>query len=82
MNKTEKLKNLLQKGIVTASEINHENIPSSIITILVKRGEAIRLARGVYASPDTSYSEMSDYEMLASQTPDAVFCLVSALRLH
>ena len=82
MTKTEKLKNMLQKGIVTASEINHENIPSSIITILVKRGEAIRLARGVYASPDTSYSEMSDYEMLASQTPDAVFCLVSALRLH
>ena len=29
-----------------------------------------------------NYSEMSDYEMLASQTPDAVFCLVSALRLH
>ena len=82
MTKTEKLKNMLQKGIVTASEINHENIPSSIITILVKRGEAIRLARGVYASPDTNYSEMSDYEMLASQTPDAVFCLVSALRLH
>lgn len=82
MTKTEKLKNMLQKGIVTASEINHENIPSSIITILVKRGEAIRLARGVYASPDTSYSEMSDYEMLASQMPDAVFCLVSALRLH
>lgn len=82
MTKTEKLKNMLQKGIVTASEINHENIPSSIITILVKRGEVIRLARGVYASPDTSYSEMSDYEMLASQTPDAVFCLVSALRLH
>ena len=81
MNKTDKLKNMLQNGIVTATAMKNENIPSSIITILIKRGEARRLARGVYVSADTGFSDMSDYETLAANT-DGIFCLVSALRLH
>ncbi len=81
MNKTDKLKNMLQNGIVTATEMKKENIPSSIITILVKRGEAKRLARGVYASSEAGFSDMSDYETLAANT-DGIFCLISALRLH
>lgn len=38
MNKTDKLKNMLQNGIVTATAMKKENIPSSIMTILVKKG--------------------------------------------
>ena len=81
MNKTDTLKNMLQNGIVTATAMKKENIPSSIISILIKRGEAKRLARGVYASSEAGFSDMSDYEALAANT-DGIFCLISALRLH
>ena len=82
MNKTNRLKTLLKKGLVSAKELRDAGIPSSLVCTLVKRGEAVRVSRGVYSSADTGYSGSADYETLAMAVPRSVFCLLSALRLH
>lgn len=82
MNKTHQLKAMLKDGPASASAIRAAGIPTGVASALVRRGVAIRLSRGIYASAETDYSETSDYEVLAMAVPKGVFCLLSALRLH
>ena len=82
MNKTNQLRAMLRDGPVSASSIRAAGIPTGLATALVRRGEAVRLSRGVYAMAEADYSEYSDYEVAAMAVPKGVFCLLSALRLH
>ncbi len=82
MNKTNQLRGMLRDGPVSASSIRAAGIPTGLATALVRRGEAVRLSRGVYAMAESDYSEYSDYEVVAMTVPKGVFCLLSALRLH
>ena len=78
MNKTDQLREMLKTGLTSASTIR----VAGVVSALIKRGEAIRVARGVYSSREAAFSETSDYETVAMIVPQDVFCLVSALRLH
>ena len=82
MNKTNQLRKMLGRGLVDSAATRKAGIPFSLVYTLVKRGEARRVSRGVYASADAGYSDMADYEMLAMKVPQGVFCLLSALRLY
>ena len=82
MNKTDQLRMMLGRGLVDSAAARKARIPFSLIYALVKRGEARRVARGIYASADAGYSDKTDYEMLALKVPQGVFCLLSALRLY
>ena len=82
MNKTDQLRKMLKGGLVSASAIRNAGIPTGIVSNLMRRGEVVRLSRAIYSSPETDYSETSDYEALAMTVPQGIFCLVSALRLH
>jgi len=50
---------------------------------LVKRGDLVRLRRGIYSQPDESETtEHHDLAVVATSIPRGVICLLSALRFH
>lgn len=52
------------------------------IGAMVERGQLMRLGRGLYAPPDYAPSENSSLAQVSIKYPKAVFCLLTALRLH
>ncbi len=82
MKKLAQLKMRLARGPVSAREMRQSAIPSSLASLLVRRGEAVRSSRGTYVSPATGFSALADYETLSLKIPQGVFALQSALRLH
>jgi len=52
------------------------------IGAMVRRGELVRLGHGLYAPHDYEPSEHSSIAQVAIKCPDAVFCLLTALKLH
>jgi len=49
---------------------------------MVRRGQLERLSRGLYALPDRSISEHTSLVEASRKYPQAVICLLSALRFH
>jgi predicted transcriptional regulator of viral defense system len=50
---------------------------------LVKRGDLVRLRRGIYAQPgESEVTEHHDLAVVATSIPRGVICLLSALRFH
>jgi predicted transcriptional regulator of viral defense system len=49
---------------------------------MVARGQLMRLGRGLYAPPDYMPSENSSVAQVVIKNSKAVFCLLTALRLH
>ena len=52
------------------------------IGLMLKRGQLMRIDRGLYASPDFVPTEDSSLAQVSIKYPQAVFCLLTALRLH
>lgn len=48
----------------------------------VAAGQLVRIARGLYALPDYQSSEHGALVTVAKRAPDALFCLLTALRFH
>jgi predicted transcriptional regulator of viral defense system len=82
MSKTSELRKLLMGGMVSTRSLRSAGIPEGLLHALVKRGEAVRVMRGVYTAVAADFTETVDYETLAAAVPQGVFCLFSALRLH
>ena len=49
---------------------------------LVRKGQVIRHARGVYAATDHSYTAEHSLARVAKRVPAGVICLLTALRFH
>lgn len=75
-------KALRRSGTARASELEATGVPRAQLSRLVAAGELQRLARGVYALPDYRGTEHSSLLTVAKRAPQAVFCLLTALRLH
>jgi predicted transcriptional regulator of viral defense system len=75
-------KALSRSGTARASELEAAGVPRVQLSRLVAAGDLQRLARGVYALPDYRGTEHSALLTLAKRAPQAVFCLLTALRLH
>lgn len=52
------------------------------IGLLLKRGQLTRIDRGLYAPPDFVPTADSSLAQVSIKYPNAVFCLLTALRLH
>jgi len=52
------------------------------ISRYVQAGRLKRLRRGLYCLPDYRQNEFGDLAIVAKQMPDALICLLSALRYH
>lgn len=69
-------------GAVRARELEAAGIPRTQIARLVTAGKLQKLGRGLYASPNYRGTEHSSLVAVAKQAPQAVFCLLTALRFH
>lgn len=83
MTKREQLIKLFSsQKFLSLSVIKESGIPSQFVTDLVRTGEIVRVARGLYSLPDTPASETEDSEIISSIVPRGVICLISALRFY
>src|SRR5438132_12212995 len=71
-----------QCGSVRPRDLAKRNIPPDYLDRLYRRGLVDRVARGVYAWPDTEVGEHHSLADAARQVPRGVVCLLSALRFH
>ena len=78
-----KAKHLLEThGSARARELRAAGLEGAQIARLVKRGELVRLARGVYSLPGRAPSADEGLQIVARRVPDGFFCLLTALRFH
>lgn len=84
MKKIKRLRLMFNRQrFVQSSKVRELGIPTMLISDLMRKGEIIRVGRGIYSTPKTySSPEFSDYETLSMMIPNGVVCLISALRFH
>ncbi len=64
------------------SSLPTQGLPRVALTRLVRQGLLTRVGRGLYAIPDRSVSEHGSLAEVARKHPQAIVCLLSALRVH
>ena len=73
---------LRRAGSARARELEAAGVSRAQLSRLVAAGKLQRLARGLYALPDYRGTEHSALLAVAKRAPQAVLCLLTALRLH
>jgi predicted transcriptional regulator of viral defense system len=69
-------------ALIRPSDLAAQGLPRVALTRLVRRGQLIRISRGLYARPDRPVSEYGALAETARKYPHAIVCLLSALRFH
>jgi predicted transcriptional regulator of viral defense system len=81
--KTDKLLKLVQRRhIVRPRDLDAAGIPRNYLARLVRRGQMQKLDRGLYAASSLPVSEHLSLVEVSRRAPNAVVCLLSALRFH
>lgn len=70
------------KGILRASTAIELGVPKHVLYEMVKTGELVREAQGIYRLSETDMPGNPDLVNLSLRVPRAVFCLISALYFH
>jgi predicted transcriptional regulator of viral defense system len=73
---------LKRAGALRARELEATGIARAQLSRLVAAGKLQRLARGLYALPEYRGTEHTALLSVVKRAPQAVFCLLTALRLH
>lgn len=71
-----------QHGLIRTRDLNERGLPTVALTRLVRQGLLQRVGRGLYGIPDRPVSEHGALAEVARKHPQAIVCLLSALRLH
>ena len=71
-----------QRGLLRARDATVMNLPTVVITRLVRAGRLRRVGRGLYALPDAPISAQHTLAQAALRAPRGVMCLLTALRVH
>lgn len=69
-------------GILRASTAIERGVPKHVLYEMVKTGELIREAQGIYRLRDSEPLGNPDLVQISLRVPKAVFCLISALYFH
>jgi len=70
------------KGILRSCDLEAIGIPRVILTRLTASGQLDKIGRGLYRLPTANISEHIDLVTVGTKIPQAVFCLITALRFH
>lgn len=70
------------KGMVRAGELALVGAAGKNLQQLLRRGELIRISRGIYADPERENNEQDQLAQLAIRYPHMTFCLLTALKIH
>ncbi len=73
---------LRKRGMLRLADLKRSGITAATISRLEKRGEVVRLARGLYQLPDASLHAHHALAEAAKLVSRGVVCLVSALAFH
>jgi predicted transcriptional regulator of viral defense system len=57
-------------------------LPREHLLRLVRKGQLVRLSRGIYSLPGGRSTEHHSLAVVSKQTPRSIVCLLSALRFH
>jgi predicted transcriptional regulator of viral defense system len=76
------LKLARSRGLLRVKEAAAAGVDRSTLARLCESGLLERLERGLYGLPEAAVREHVDLEIVAKRVPQAVFCLLTALRLH
>jgi len=76
------LKLAKQMGLIRPRDVEAAKIHREYLLRLYRKGELIRVGRGLYALPDGQTSEFLSLAEVAKRMPNAVVCLISALEFH
>lgn len=71
-----------QSGLIRPRDLAEHGLPAITLTRLVRAGLLQRVGRGLYAAPDRPVSEHGALAEVARRHPQAIVCLLSALRVH
>lgn len=69
-------------GLVRPRDITAQGLPRVALTRLVRQGLLTRVGRGLYAIPGRAVSEHGSLAEIGRKHPQAIVCLLSALRFH
>ena len=73
---------LRRTGTARSRELVAAGITRSQISRMVAANQLLRVARGLYAMPGYQSGEHGALVEVAKRAPDALFCLLTALRIH
>ena len=71
-----------QHGLIRPRDLKERGLPTVTLTRLVRQGLLERVGRGLYALPNRPVSEHGALAEVARKHPQAIVCLLSALRVH
>lgn len=70
------------QGLIRPRDLDEWSLPRVALTRLVRQGRLERVGRGLYATPGRPASEHGSMAEVARRHPQAIVCLLSALRVH
>jgi predicted transcriptional regulator of viral defense system len=71
-----------ERSLIRPRDLTERGLPTVALTRLVRQGRLQRVGRGLYALPDRPVSEHNALAEVARKHPQAIICLLSALRFH
>ena len=71
-----------QQGVLRARDLQAHGLPRVCLQRLERRGLLKRLSRGLYLLPGIELNEQHTLAEVCKRVPQAVVCLLSALRFH
>ena len=71
-----------QMGLIRPRDVEAVGIHREYLLRLYRKGDLVRVGRGLYALPGAQTSEHLSLAEVAKRVPNAVICLVSALEFH
>ena len=79
----EKILRLIRvRGVVRPKDLEAQGVTRAGLSRLVAQGLVVRQARGIYVGARHAPTAEHTLAHVATRVPDAVFCLLTALRLH
>jgi predicted transcriptional regulator of viral defense system len=76
------LKTVKRLGVVRPKDLEAQGIPRAQLYRLAEQGVVERQARGIYVASDHPYTAGHTLAQLGKRVPNAVICLLTALRFH
>jgi predicted transcriptional regulator of viral defense system len=71
-----------ERSLIRPRDLTERGLSTVALTRLVRQGRLQRVGRGLYALPDRPVSEHNALAEVARKHPQAIVCLLSALRFH
>lgn len=69
-------------GLFRPADLEAEGIPRQRLGGMLRRGEAQRVARGLYRLRDAPATELETIAAVSKRVPRAIVCLMTALHVH